>query len=406
MAVNWRSARLILLCSGLALGVSMGIRHTFGLFLPPMTQELGWGREVFALALAIQNLVWGAAQPVAGMLADRYGAGKVIFAGSLLYALGTMLIGYSGSGAELNLTAGLLVGLGLSGATFSVIFGAVGRASTAENRTIALTVVSTAGSLGQFLMVPAGQALIGELGWLHALTAMGALALIIAPLSFVLAEPQGVVTPGQNTQTVREALHEAFHHRGFWLLTLGYFVCGFQVVFIGLHLPAFLSDRGMAPTAGMTALALIGLFNIFGTYGFGLLGTQFSMKYLLSTLYFGRSVVITLYLFFPITPLSTYIFAAAIGFLWLSTVPLTNALVAQIFGVKFLAMLSGFVFFSHQLGSFLGAWLGGVLFDTTGSYRLMWMIAIALGMVAAVLNLPIDERPVGVARRQARLSAG
>ena len=400
MAPHWRTARVMLLCAGVAVGVSMGIRHTSGLFLPPMTQDMGWGREVFALALAIQNLVWGAAQPVAGMLADRYGAGKVILAGSLLYALGTILMAYSDSGAELNLTAGLLIGLGLSGATFSVIFGVIGRATPAQNRTAALTIVSTAGSLGQFLMVPAGQALITALGWLDALVALGLLALIVAPLAFVLSEPHAGGQAGKGTQSIRAAVVEAFQHRGFWLLTLGYFVCGFQVVFIGVHLPAFVSDQGMAPSAGMTALALIGLFNIFGTYVFGLLGVRVSKKYLLSSLYFGRGVVIAIYLAFPISPLSTYVFAAAIGFMWLSTVPLTNALVAQIFGVKYLAMLSGFVFFSHQLGSFLGVWLGGALFDATGSYALMWIIAVALGVIAAVLNLPIDERPAHVARSQ------
>ena len=398
MAAGWRTARVMLLCAGVAVGVSMGIRHTFGLFLPPMTQDMGWGREVFAFALAIQNLVWGASQPFAGMLADRYGAGKVIFAGSLLYALGTLLTAFSDSGPALNLTAGLLIGLGLSGATFSVIFGVIARATPEQSRTAALTIVSTAGSLGQFLMVPAGQALITALGWLDALITMGILALIVAPLAFVLSEPHRCGETGQGTQSIRAALVEAFQHRGFWLLTAGYFVCGFQVVFIGVHLPAFLLDQGMAPGAGMTALALIGLFNIFGTYGFGLLGARISKKYLLSSLYFGRGVVIAIYLAFPITPLSTYVFASAIGFLWLSTVPLTNALVAQIFGVRYLAMLSGFVFFSHQLGSFLGVWLGGALFDATGSYALMWIIAIALGVIAAILNLPIDQRPVHLTR--------
>ena len=400
MAASWRSARVMLLCAGLAIGVSMGIRHTFGLFLPPMTNDLGWGREVFALALATQNLVWGAAQPFAGMLADRYGAGKVLFVGSLLYAAGTMLMGYSDSGAELNLTAGLLIGLGLSGATFSVLFGVIARATPPEQRTAALTLVSTAGSLGQFLMVPAGQALIAQIGWLHALTVLGALALVIAPLAFVLSEPQRNAQSDHDTQSIRAALIEAFRQRGFWLLTLGYFVCGFQVVFIGAHLPAFLSDQGLSPTAAVTALALIGLFNIFGTYAFGLLGVHMSKKYLLSSLYFGRAVVIAIYLLLPITPASTYVFAAAIGFLWLATVPLTNALVAQMFGVKYLAMLSGFVFFSHQLGSFLGVWLGGALFDMTGSYAIMWITAIALGVIATIINLPIDERPVSVARRQ------
>lgn len=400
MTPHWRTARLILVCSAIAIAVTMGIRHTFGLFLQPMTTELGWGREVFALAIAVQNIVWGATQPFAGMLADRYGAGKVIFAGGLLYACGILLMGHSASGLEFNLTAGLLIGLGLSGTTFSVLFGVVGRAMPPEKRNAALTLVSTAGSLGQFLMVPAGQAMIDAAGWLMALTIMGMMSLLVAPLSVVLADqPRSHVE--HDTQTIGEALREAFRHNGFRLLTLGYFVCGFQVVFIGAHLPAFLTDRGLAASTGMTALALIGLFNIVGTYVFGRLGERLSKKYLLSTLYFSRSAVIASYLAFPISPASTYGFACAIGFLWLSTVPLTNALVVQIFGVKYLAMLSGFVFFSHQIGSFLGAWLGGAIFDATGAYTLMWTIAIALGVVAALVNLPIDERPLPARHGQA-----
>jgi len=401
MSAQWRTARLILVCAALAIGLTMGIRHTFGLFLQPMSSTLGWGREVFAFGLALQNIIWGAAQPFAGMLADRYGSGRVIFVAALLYALGVLLMGHSGSGAEFSLTAGLLVGLGLSGATFSVLFAAVGRATPPEKRATALTLVSTAGSLGQFLMVPAGQALIDHAGWLVALTVMGAMALLVAPAAFVLAEPASKHAAAGSEQTVREALAEAFKHRGFRLLTLGYFVCGFQVVFIGAHLPAFLGDRGLDASVGMTALALVGLFNIFGTYLFGRLGEHFAKKYLLASLYFSRSVVIAIYLLSPITALSTYLFACAIGFLWLSTVPLTNGLVVQIFGVKYLGMLSGFVFFSHQVGSFFGAWLGGYIFDATGAYTLMWIIAIALGVIAAVINIPIDERPAASMRRQA-----
>jgi predicted MFS family arabinose efflux permease len=392
---------MILICAAVAIALTMGIRHTFGLFLAPMTSALGWGREVFALGLAIQNIVWGAAQPFAGMLADRYGSGKVIFTAALLYALGVFLMGHSGSGAEFGLTAGLLIGLGLSGSTFSVLFAVVGRAVAPEQRTTALTLVSTAGSLGQFLMVPAGQALIDHSGWLTALTIMGAMALLVAPASLILAEPGNRSGGTGNEQTVREALAEAFKHNGFRLLTLGYFVCGFQVVFIGTHLPAFLIDRGLDAGVGMTALALVGLFNIFGTYAFGRLGERFGKKYLLALLYFARSVVIATYLLLPVTAFSTYVFACAIGFLWLSTVPLTNGLVVQIFGVKYLGMLSGFVFFSHQLGSFFGAWLGGYIFDATGAYTLMWIIAIALGVIAAVINVPIDERPAASMRRQA-----
>jgi len=394
MAANWRRARVLLLCGGLTVGVIMGVRHTFGLFLPPMTESLGWGRETFALALAIQNIVWGLSQPFVGMIADRFGAGKVVFTGALLYGLGVVLMGHSGSGAELNLTAGLLVGLGLSGSTFSVVFGAISRATPPEKRTVALTLTSTAGSLGQFVMVPASQALVGEIGWLAALMVLGLLAAAMSPLAVALAEPDRRHEPGRSRQTLREAMREAFGTRAFWLLTLGFFVCGFQVVFVGVHLPAFLSDSGFAPVVAVTSLALVGLFNILGTFCFGMLAARRSKKNLLAVLYIGRAAVITLYLVFPLSTVSTYLFAAALGILWLSTVPLTNALVAQIFGVKHMSMLSGFVFLSHQCGSFLGAWLGGALYDATGSYTVVWIIAIGLGVMAALINLPIDERPL------------
>ncbi len=382
------------MCGGLLLSLGMGIRHGFGLFLQPMTMDLGWGRETFAFALALQNLLWGAAQPITGMIADRYGAGRVLVAGTALYVAGLIFMALSQTGLGLTLSAGLLIGLGLSGTTFSIIFGVVGRAFPPEKRSMALGIVAAAGSFGQFAMLPLEQTLISNFGWFDALLIIAVIATLMAPLAVGLVERRAAPASGVVRQSTRDAIKEAMSHRGFVLLTLGFFVCGFQVIFIGVHLPAFLLDRGLSPQTGMMALALIGFFNIIGTYIGGWLGGRVSKKYVLSALYLGRSIVITVFLLLPITPLSVYVFAAAIGLLWLATVPLTNGLVAQIFGVQYLSMLAGFVFFSHQIGSFLGVWLGGFMFDRTGSYNLVWVIAIALGIVASILNLPIDEREV------------
>jgi predicted MFS family arabinose efflux permease len=312
----------------------------------------------------------------------------------VLYAAGLVLMALSQSGLALDLSAGLLIGLALSGTTFSVVFGVVGRTFPPEKRSMALGIAGAVGSFGQFVMLPLEQFLIGGFGWFEALLIIAAMATIMAPLSAALVERR--TGPGVDTvrQSAMDAMKEALAHRGFVLLTLGFFVCGFQVVFISVHFPAFLLDRGLSAQTGMMALALIGFFNIIGSYLAGWLGGKLSKKYLLSALYFGRSVVIVTFLLLPITQLSVYLFAAAIGILWLATVPLTNGLVAQIFGVHYLSMLGGFVFFSHQIGSFLGVWLGGYLFDRTGSYNLVWLIAIALGVVAAIANLPIDEREI------------
>lgn len=395
-----RTATLLLVCGSIVVSLSLGIRHTFGLFLQPMTQDLAWSREAFSFAIALQNLIWGAGGPVTGWLADRFGAGKVVFGGGLLYAAGVGLMAYSTTPLMFTLSAGVLVGLGLSATTFSVIYGAVGRAVAPEKRAMSLAVVGAAGSFGQFLLVPSGQYLIGGMGWFAALMGLTFAAALMAPLALGAAER--TAHPGSAAavaQSAGEAVREAFGERAFWLLTLGYFVCGFQVVFIGAHLPSYVLDKGLTANTGMLALALIGLFNIFGTYGFGLAGGRWSKKKLLAAIYFARSIVIILFLLAPLSHASVAVFAAAMGLLWLSTVPLTNGLVAQIFGVKYLAMLSGFVFFSHQLGSFLGVWLGGLVFDLTGAYDIVWMISIALGVLAALVNLPVDERPL------ARLSA-
>lgn len=391
---DWRTPAVVLACGGVILALSVGIRHGFGLFLQPMSADLGWGRETFAFAMALQHLLWGAAQPYTGMLADRYGAGRVLAAGGTLYVLGLVLMAYSQTGFALGMSAGVLIGLGLSCTTFSVVLGVIGRAYPPEKRSMALGIAAAAGSFGQFALLPIEQTFIDQFGWLGALLLLAVMAAVMVPLAAALIEKR--IAPAANLlrQSAGEAVREAFRHRGFLLLTLGFFVCGFQVVFIAVHFPAYLLDRGLTAHDGMLALALIGFFNVIGTWTGGWLGGKWSKKYLLSGLYFGRSVVIAAFLLAPVTPLSLYLFSAAIGLLWLATVPLTNGLVAQIFGTQYLSMLGGIVFFSHQIGSFLGVWLGGVMYDRTGSYDLVWFIAIALGIAAAIANLPIDEREI------------
>ena len=385
----------VLLCGAAIVTLSMGIRHGFGLWLQPVTTERGWTRETFAFAMAVQNLAWGVAGPFAGMLADRFGALRVLVAGALLYALGLVLMALSTSGLAFTGSAGLLIGMAQSGTTYAVIYGVIGRHVAPEKRSWAMGVAAAAGSFGQFLMVPVENGLIAGLGWQNALFVLGAAALAIVPLSFGLREPRAVpVGSGAPQQSMGAALKEAFGSRSFQLLTAGYFVCGFQVVFIGVHLPSYLKDRGMDPQVATTALALIGLFNVIGTYAAGTLGQRMAKRHILSTIYALRAVVITLFVTLPLSPLSVYVFSAVMGVLWLSTVPPTNAVIAQIFGVRFLSMLGGFVFLSHQVGSFLGVWLGGKLYDATGSYDVVWWIAVALGVFAALVNLPVREQPI------------
>jgi MFS family permease len=376
----------------LILALSLGIRHGFGLFLPPMSAEFGWGREVFAFAIALQNLIWGLAQPFAGAVADRFGARRTIILGGILYGLGLLTMGLADSPWSLSLSAGLLIGLGLSGTSFSVILGAVGRAVPVEKRSLAMGIVAAAGSFGQFAMLPGTLGLISWLGWSAALFALALLVALILPLA-TMVKDRPLPSLGQE-QTLREALREAAGHSGFWLLGLGFFVCGFQVVFIGVHLPAYLVDQHLPALVGTTVLALVGLFNIFGTYGAGWLGGRISKPRLLSALYLARAVVITLFVLTPLTAWSAYAFGIAMGLLWLSTVPLTNGTVATLFGVRNLSMLGGIVFLFHQLGAFMGGWLGGYLYDRTGSYELVWQIAILLSLMAAALNWPVREQPV------------
>ena len=390
---NWRTPVLVLVCGAIILTLGLGIRASFGLFLQPMSMDLGWGRSHFSFAMALSNLIWGLAQPFFGAWADKQGAGRVVVVSGLLYAGGLALMPFSTTPLMLDASAGLMVGLGLSGVSFGVILGVVGRAFPPERRSLALGIASSGGSFGQFLMLPFGQLLISTLGWQTALLVLAGTIMATVPLAAAMMEGRRPVATGAQ-QSLNQALREAGGHSGFWYLTAGFFVCGFQVAFISVHLPAYLVDVRMTPAVGATALALIGLFNIAGSFVAGYLGGRFSKKYLLSGIYILRAVIIALFLVMPVTPLTVYLFAAGIGFLWLGTVPLTNGLVAQIFGVRFVSMLFGIVFLSHQIGSFAGVWLGGYLFDATGSYNLVWIGSIALGVIAAILNLPIDERPV------------
>lgn len=385
----------VLICGATIVTLSMGIRHGFGLWLQPITQAQGWTRETFAFALAVQNLSWGVFGIFAGMLADRFGAFRVIAGGAVLYALGLVGMALSPSGLLFTLTAGVLIGAAQAGTTYAVIYGVIGRNIPAEKRSWAMGVAAAAGSFGQFLMVPVEGFLISGLGWKEALLVLSAAVLLIAPLAIGLREAS--FGPGQappREQTILQALKEAFKYPSFQLLMAGYFVCGFQVVFIGVHMPSYLRDKGLSPQVASYALALIGLFNVFGTYAAGALGQRLAKKNILAFIYFARSVVIAVFLAAPLTPASVYIFASLMGLLWLSTVPPTNAVVAQIFGIQHLSMLSGFIFFSHQIGSFMGVWLGGYLYDRTGSYDIVWYIAIGLGVLAALVNLPVREAAI------------
>jgi MFS family permease len=393
----------VLLCGAAVVTLSMGIRHGFGLWLQPITQDQGWTRQTFALAIAIQNLSWGIFGIFAGMMADRFGAFRVLIIGTICYALGLVGMALATSPLVFALTAGVLIGAAQAGTTYAVIYGILGRQISAEKRSWAMGITAAAGSFGQFLMVPVEGWLILNLGWQQALLVLSLMVLLIVPLAFGLREPGFGSRTGAppREQTIQQALREAFGYRSFQLLMAGYFVCGFQVVFIGVHMPSYLKDHGLSPQVASYALALIGLFNVFGTYIAGSLGQRMAKKNILAFIYFARAVVIALFLLAPLTPTSVYVFSATMGLLWLSTIPPTNAAVAQIFGIQHLSMLSGFVFFSHQIGSFLGVWLGGYLYDRTGSYDIVWYIAIALGVFAALVNLPVREAAIIRNRPQA-----
>lgn len=385
----------VLLCGATIVTLSMGIRHGFGLFLQPITQAQNWTRETFALAIGIQNISWGIAGIFAGMVADRFGAFKVIIAGAIFYALGLFGMAHAATPLQFALSAGVLLGIAQAGTTYAVVYGVIGRNVSPQRRSWAMGVTAAAGSFGQFLMVPTEGFLISSFGWQTALTTLGFACFLIVPLAWGLKESAfaGGAAPVRD-QTILQALTEAFRYPSFQLLMAGYFVCGFQVVFIGVHMPSYLKDKGLSPQVAGYALALIGLFNVFGTYAAGALGERLQKKNILAFIYFTRAVVISVFLWAPLSPSSVYIFASVMGTLWLSTVPPTNAAIAQIFGVNHLSMLGGFVFFSHQIGSFMGVWLGGFVYDRTGNYDLVWYIAIALGIFAGLINLPVKEAPI------------
>ncbi len=382
----------VLWCGALLVTVSMGIRHGFGLWLAPMTMDRGWTRETFAFAIAVQNIAWGLVGPLAGMVGDRFGAWRVLIVGGLFYAAGLATMAISPTGLAFTGSAGLLIGIAQAGTTYAVVYGVIGRNVAPEKCSWAMGVTAAAGSFGQFLMVPVESWLIGAWGWQGALFILGGLALAIVPFALGMKEPAHPVHASQ--QRIADAVREAFGHPSFRWLTAGYFVCGFQVVFIGVHLPSYLKDKGLGPEVATIALALIGLFNVIGTYSVGVLGQRWPKRHILSSIYALRSIAIVAFLVLPLSPATVYVFSAAMGLLWLSTVPPTNAVVAQIFGVQYLSTLSGFVFLSHQVGSFLGVWLGGRLYDATGSYSIVWWIAVALGVFAAIVNQPVRETPI------------
>ncbi len=386
----------VLLACGVILSLAMGVRHGFGFWLQPISQSHAWTRETYSLAMAMQNLMWGVFGPAAGMAADRFGATRVVLAGALLYMAGLLWMAFIDQSSWFVLGSGVLIGAALSCTAFGALSGIVGRTASVAQRSWAFGILGAAGSFGQFAMIPIEQQLIAAAGWQHAFYWLAALVvLVMMPLAFFLREPVAAVASGGRQQSILEATREAFSHRSFQLLVLGYFVCGFQVVFIGVHLPAYLKDKGINdPGVAVIALALIGLFNIAGSYYAGKFGGIVPKRYLLSGIYFARAAIISLFILAPLSATTVYLFAAAMGFLWLSTVPLTNGVVAGIFGMRYLSMLSGFVFFSHQIGSFLGVWLGGYLYTLQGNYSVVWMITIALGVFAGLVNLPINEGPI------------
>ncbi|WP_210165393.1 MFS transporter [Bradyrhizobium sp. URHD0069] len=393
-AKNWDGAMMALVCGSIILLLSLGIRHGFGLFLKPVTAGQGWGRETFAFAIALLNLVWGASQPFAGMLADRFGAPKIIAVGAVLYAAGLWLMSTATNELSFIFGAGVLVGLGQSGTTFPVILGAISRLVAPDQRSLAMGITMAVGSFGQFIMLPATLGLIGWLNWHGALVALSALSLLILPLAYGMKEAAQTESTQVRRTTAREALAEAFASRDFWLLAFGFFACGFQVVFIAVHLPALLADKGIDASVATTVLALIGLFNVVGTYYAGLWGGTRSKPMMLFWVYLCRAAVIAAFVIIPASAVSAYGFGVLMGLFWLSTVPLTNGTVATVWGVRHMSMLGGIVFFMHQVGGFVGGWFGGWLYDRTGSYDIAWAVAIGLSIIAAFLNYPIKEVPV------------
>lgn len=389
----------MLIGSALILALSLGVRHAFGLYLVPMSHEFGWGHNVFSLAIAMQNLVWGAVQSITGAFADKYGSKIVVAVGGALYSLGLLLMAFSSTGLMLNLSVGLILGLALSATSFPVLLSAVGRAAHPDKRSLAMGIASAAGSFGQFIMLPSTLLLLQNIGWSAALVVSSILIALIIPLAWMLKAPM-YVAPHSSAQinkaslSFKQILVIVKNHQPFWFLALGFFVCGFQVVFIGIHLPGYLIDHGFNATTGTIFLALVGLFNIVGTYSAGWLGGKYSKPHLLMWLYGLRGIAIIAFLLLPLSAWTVYAFGVIMGLLWLSTVPLTNGIVANMFGVKYLSMLSGLIFFTHQIGSFFGGWLGGVNHDMTGNYNAIWMFSIALSLLGVLVHFFVNEEAV------------
>jgi len=395
-AVGWRTPAVIVICGCLIAMISFGPRSSLGFFLTPMSQTNGWGRDVFALAIAVQNLLWGVGQPFAGAMADKYGTNKVLMVGGVLYALGLALMSYSTTPLALNITAGVLLGFGLSACSFTIVLGGFGKLLPEAWRSTAFGVGTGAGSFGQFLFSPLGVGLIDAYGWQSTLLIFAAVLMMILPLSLALATPRrvGPAPAPVASQSIRQALVEAFGHRSYVLLVLGFFTCGFQLAFVTVHLPSYLIDRGLTAQVGGWTLAIIGLFNIVGSLLSGYLGGRMPKRYILSVIYFGRALSIVAFILLPTSVATTLIFGAVTGLLWLSTVPPTSGLVAVMFGTRWLTMLFGFAFFSHQVGGFLGVLLGGYVFERWGSYDPVWWLSVFFGVASALINLPIVEKPV------------
>jgi MFS family permease len=394
---TWRTPLVVVICGCAIAMFAFGPRSALGQFLTPMSLTFGWGREVFSLALAIQNLLWGLGQPFAGAIADRYGTIRVLCAGAILYALGLALMAHAQTPGALQLSAGVLIGFGLSGCSFNLVIGALGKLVPEHMRGLAFGAGTAAGSFGQFLFSPLARALIDQFSWQAALLIFAALMLLILPLSLALATPRADSSgaPGSiANQSITQALSEAFGHRSYVLLVLGFFTCGFQLAFVTVHLPSYLIDRGLSAEIGAWTIGVIGLFNIVGSLTSGWLSSRMPKRYILSIIYFLRAISIVAFIALPVSPLSALIFGAVTGLLWLSTVPPTSALVAVMFGTRWLAMLFGFAFFSHQVGGFLGVLLGGIAFEATGSYDLVWWLSVFFGVASAIINLPIVEKPV------------
>jgi MFS family permease len=395
-ATNWRTPLVIIACGCAICLLSFGPRSSLGFFVQPISREFSWGRDVFGLALAVQNLLWGLGQPVAGAIADRFGVLRVMCVGAVVYASGLLMMRYAATPLSLDISAGVLVGFGLSGCSFNLVLSAFGKLLPPEHRGVALGAGTAAGSFGQFLFAPFGVAMIGNFGWETALTVFAGLMLLIVPLSLALATPPATSSnmPTVHQQSFKTALAEAFGHRSYVLLVLGFFTCGFQLAFITVHLPAYLVDRGIPAETGGWVIAAIGLFNIIGSLGVGCLQNRLPKRYILSTIYLVRALSIVAFISFPITTFSAIMFGAISGLTWLSTVPPTSALVALMFGTRWFATLYGFAFVSHQVGGFLGVWLGGIVFENFGSYGPIWWLSALFGVLSALINLPIVEAPV------------